>query len=523
MFFNYRFLTVILILIISGVLVYSPGKDECFCNHGYGIDAIEYHFIAANFALHSSFPVYGFLGEVSEYKLCKENTALAEYYTFLKNAGPVIFSGRPPLYPMVMGFVYKLAGFNPQSLYCLNFVSIWLTALLLAIALFVARGVIAAVVISAIYLFVTAPFAHINDAEAFIRPLYFLAILTLVWAEYKSKKTVYFIAGIAMVMALLSKGTILIFIILSFFFIFYMAIKNGGKTKFAIVFVYIFPIAIFIISWSFYINYQLDESKNERSNWAKYLSEVISDVSVEKPQDLFNDSTNWYSKAAVYYFIKIHQTRYVADSGFVVLTNQLNRSNILSNHNEYCLDGDYHPEFEPVSTSFHNRYSKETEWVWKSVARFYISNPVFAVQVFYAKICALGKTPTSLYFLSIVLTTLALCYKHQLISISTARMGCLAFAVLYYTALFNGVIHLVVWLPLLGLFISSAIIIYYAEGGWLSISTLLTLSFAILALVIYGDPRFVDALDAVWVFFTALALSLFFKKKHCCQLLQPSQ
>ncbi len=497
-------------LLIVGACLYSPTEEDCFCNHGYGLDAIEYHLIAANVALQNAFPVYGFVGEMTDYKLCKENTSLAEYYTILENAGPVVFSGRPPLYPLVLGLFYKLTDFSPQNLYSLNFISIWLTALLLAITLLVIRGAIVASIISVIYLLVTVPFAHINDAEAFTRLPYFFAILALIWAEYKNKKTIYCMAGIAMALALLTKGTLLILAVLYFLFVFYRGYRNRNAATLSNGFVYLFAIAMVIIPWSLFINYQLDSSRNERSYWVKYMYEAIPDVSVPSLDRLIDKATGWYNKEFVYYFIKIHQTRYVADNTYVLITNQLNRSIILSDHNEFCGDGDYHPEFEPIYTSFHNRFSNKDEWVWKSVARFYASNPGFAVRVLYAKICALGRTSTNLYFIAIVLVSLVLCIKHSIISALTGKLFAFAYAVIYFTALYYGTLFLVIWIAIICLLISLGILLFYAEKGVLSIVALLALSFTLLALIIYGDPRFIDALDAVWVLAVVLSLTHIF-------------
>lgn len=515
---NNKFVYTITVLFIVGALLYSPDQEDCFCNHGYGLDATEYHLLSANVALHNVFPIYGFVGEMADYKLCKENIDLAEYYNILANTGPVVFSGRPPLYPLIMGLVYKLIGFSPQALYSLNFISIWLTALLLAITLFVTRGAILASIVSVVYLYITVPFAHVNDAEAFTRLPYFIAILTLIWAEYYNKKRFYFIAGIAIALALLTKGTLLIFAALFILIIFYRAYSNRSLTILNGI-IYLCAIAMIIIPWSLFINHQLKKSENERSNWAVYMNKAIPDVSVQKSKDLFNASINWYSKEAVYYFIKIHQTRYVADSAFVIITNQLNRSIILSDHNEFCLDGDYHPEFEAITTSYHNRFSKKDEWVWKSVARFYASDPVFAPQVLYAKLCALGRTSTNLYFLSIVLMTLALCFRHHIISDLTAKLFAVAYTLIYFTALHYGLLYLVIWIAIICLLISLGIILLHAEKGLLSIFTLLALSFTLLALMIYGDPRFIDALDAVWVLAATLSFTYILginlkQKKH---------
>ncbi len=519
------FIWLLLTLIVFGFLLYKPANSACFCNHGYGLDEIEYHLLSANIALHNSFPVYGFLSDKTSYCLCEENQSLATYYTILSDAGPVLFSGRPPIYPLVLGGAYKLMGFTPQTQYQLHFAAIWLTALLLGIALLCTRGTILAVIISITYLWVTIPIAHINNAEPFTRLPYFAAILILIWAEYSKNNPLFFTAGIAMSLALITKGTLLIFTVLILLFMLFKALRYKNYTILKHIVLYCCGLALVIVPWSTFINYHLSQSKQERQNWVQKMNKAIPDISVAGFEDLLDKNSGWYKKETIYYGIKIHQTRYVADSAFIIITNQLNRNIILSDHNEFCADGDYHPEFEAISTSFHNRYSKTDEWVWKSIARFYANNPVFAMKILYTKICALSRTSTNLYFLSIVLITLALCFRHHIISALTAKLITVAYVVIYISALLYGLLYLVVWIPIICLLISLGIIaLFYAEKGLLSIFTLLALSFTLLALMIYGDPRFIDALDAVWVLAATLSLTYIFNinLKQRRRLLQSS-
>lgn len=492
---------------------FDSNADLCFLSFGYNFDALEYHLLAANFALHDQFPVYGLISKVEDYHLCMDNTHLSAYYKILESAGPVVFAGRPPVYPLVLGFCYKVFGLYPEIQYYLNVVSLLLATYFLGIGMWrLGLHSLLAFPLALVYYLMTKDQMVLNDAEVFSKLPFLLAILSLLFAMRWDRSGAYALGGMALGLALLTKGTLLPFFVLFSLYIIYLAVSTGQVTLIRHQAFLIGGMSLMIIPWMLFINPKIKDSKKARFDWAAMMDEAIPDINIRERHELIDPITNDYSREAAYCFLKYHQLGYVRDNGRIIISNQYNAKYQYSLHNEFCMDGEPHPEQNFISGSFYKTKVDTSASPMTNIARFYFQNPLLGLKVIYKKLENLRNENFNFYFAAIFLLFLAPACKRLRFNQRATLLMLLAFVVIYlasYQLEFFRYIFFAIIISSLLMGFSSVFLA--PRNHFENVLFLLALSFILLAELFYGDPRFIAVLDSIWLCTIVLSLDSLYK------------
>jgi hypothetical protein len=375
------------------------------------VDELDYHFIAANFALHNEFPVIGFISKESDYNLSyKKNSAVGYdkvYLDMFRLAGPVNTVIRPPLYPLLVGLAYKIFGIHLSVLLWVNILLLSITTgLLPLIALKIWKKGSLLISIAATLLFL-----KILDFELFktdpdmATPLLGVLLYWLVNEVLLNPKLNFlFWLGIVAGITLLTKPLIVFLIIM---LVPYFYLKLGYSSKFLFIknlVIIVLGMAIFIIPGSVYLGLKKQKTENARKMWAHKIS-----LSVEEPTQ-FNskqeiESSNENTFHAIKNFVKYiycynispANGSFFAGDGFLYLNNEFCINNIADN-------GTFGWLWKVVKTSYYNTIHKDANGIEK-VYYFYRDNPKYIYLIPYERIKMSSFQPM-VFWLSIALWSL---------------------------------------------------------------------------------------------------------------------
>ncbi len=487
--------------------------ETCTCNHGYGIDPFEYHLIAVNLAVYHQFPVYGFIGDPKDYNICPENTAARPYLNDLQKAGPVLFTGRPPVFPLLLAFAYSLFGINLQVFIVLCALC---SALLVGLMpytgyrLWGTKGLWTGLIAALLFLAFKNTGSTAINAEYFTKLMAFLLFLCLAIAIKEKKNTAYFTTGIVLAITLLTKGTFIFIPIFLSIGLLTNAVKERNFTPLRNLLLLAAGALLTIAPWSLFINWEVHQQKQSMHAWAQRFAATMPVISVSKASELVVNGV--YNPKAIDYFNKSQQVVYTGNAGLILLTNQVDTEILRSVNNEFCLDGDIHPEWKLIQSSLYNsRYAHLSGS--SQIFHFYIDNPALGLKILKAKIinCS-GEKPVlflatgALWALYMLL--LALNRSNRLSEIPIRILLLLALV----TIVFLGFSPVLAAAPLIliAIFLAGACFINQSGAApWATLAAVFSFNFLLLILVIYGDVRFVANIDAVAVFaFTGLVFRI---------------
>lgn len=480
--------------------------QSCTCNHGYGIDPFEYHLIAANLALHNQFPVYGFIGPPDEYQICKENTEARPYLNDLQKAGPVLFTGRPPVFPLLLGICYKLFGVNLQAFLFLCALCSALLAGLMPYAgyrLWGKKGLLMGCFSAVLFLLFKNEGSSSINAEYFTKLIAFICFLTLLIAFRERKRKDFFISGVFLGILLLTKGTFIFLPLLLTLYLLYEGIRQKNFTFIRNLSFLIGGSLLFIAPWSAYINIQVGKHQSEMQSWAKRFAATLPPTIKVNNRDSLLQQGN-YSPGAIDYFNKTQQIVYTTNLHFILITNQVDTEILRSVNNEYCLDGDFHPEWKLISTSYYNT-TYESLSSTSQILHFYMEHPVLAAKIFTAKLQnAFSETPgifgacVALWGL-FVLLPLAGGRSSKLWPFTRIIGAIMMIAITIIAFLPHPISYsplVLVFLFALGIFCFPVNLLNY----FMAITAAFLLAFIALVLLIYGDVRFIANIDGITCF-----------------------
>lgn len=392
-------------------LRYAPDwdADTFTLDSPYPSDALEYHLPAANLALHGRFPVYGFLGQISDYHLCARPDTMF-YYRLLADAPAIAFPSKPPLYSFMLGGVYRVFGVQPWAAQLLN-MSIWALMsglLVFAGGRFYGRNGLVAGMLAVALLFVCdrGDLVH-YDAELLTRLLVLAAALAGMAAFSYGGRMRHVVLGLMFALLVLAKGYFafaLLLLPLAYAWRwrsegFVHPVKDGLAFSVALL--------LLILPWMLHINPMVQRGVSEREEFSRILREASPNVLVEHHSELFGPDGS-ARHDAVMDIMLFHQYQHAREHGFVVISNQMGDYNILNVHNEYCTDGDFHPEWRIVRSSFHNGLPGMGKY--ERLKRFYVSDPELGIRITVAKLKA-GLSAAMFPFLPAVVVLAILFWK----------------------------------------------------------------------------------------------------------------
>lgn len=380
-----KLVTLLAVALIVFFVPPLPCSNSYFFEGGYNPDAFEYFMPAANFALHNKFPYYGFMSNMNSYHIHRAPESV-KYFADTYKAGSIVFVSKPPLYSLLLGVCFKLFGFNVCTAATLNYVLLIVTVISMLFAAYIMgkyTGVLLLIPITLVYAKSFLPDVWNTDAEMLSAALTALSFVAGTWAFKNFNRSRIILAGVAMALLLLCKGYFVFTMLCVLLFLMWLFIKSKN-TKYLQALVY-FSVGVWVplICWMAYINPLLKSDITNRLAFAEKLEATTPQISVENRAQLF--APNGVPLAeAIENLNKFHQYQHARENGFVFISNQIGKYNILNVHNEFCTDGDFHPEWRLVNSSFY--YSCLHDPNYLKLLKFYSNFPIVGMQITWAKL-----------------------------------------------------------------------------------------------------------------------------------------
>jgi 4-amino-4-deoxy-L-arabinose transferase-like glycosyltransferase len=375
-------------LVTFGVLRswHGPMTDQSlfFLCDDFPGDELEYALPAANLALHGEFPVYGFIGPIEDYRLCAQPEALP-YFRTLAQAPPIVFPSKPPVYSFLLGFAFEVFGMRPSTVHLLN---LWLWALmasLLPIAGAMLRGrwgMYAALAAVPVLLFFSGHHQQLT-AEILTKALVMLAAVAGMAAWRGNSPWRHFLFGASMALLVLTKGYFAL-ALAGMMFLYMTPLQKGLKGE-SLRPLLAFSVggALLLVPWVLHINTAIQNNIPQRTEFSRALREASPKLMLDNHDDIY-DAQGALRHDVVMELLLFHQYQHALENGTVIVTNQLGDYNILNVHNEYCTDGDFHPEWRIISSSFYNGLPEMGKNA--KLLRFYVENPLLGLRITWAKL-----------------------------------------------------------------------------------------------------------------------------------------
>ena len=379
--------------------------EPYFFRQGYAPDAFEYHTMAANLTLHGCFPYYGFMSSMSDYHLSDHPDSVT-YFRDTQRSGAIVFDNKPPLYPLLLGLTYKTFGFNPCTAAYFNLLCLIALISLMPIAGFLINeipGAICGVLAAFAFMCIRNFKLWYFTPEILTTFLVMVVLCAGILAFRKNTIKRYALLGFSLSLLALCKGMFLVTLILVSVYLLYLIISRRTVRYLIALISLDMSAAVLIISWMAYINPMIQGNVKERLAFYSSLKATSPKIMFEKYSQLF-DSTGHTKSEVIESLNKFHQYEHAIENGRVVITNQFGNYDILNVHNEYCLDGDFHPEWLLIRNSFYNRHSNLSQF--QKMLLFYQENPILGIRIAWAKVRAIFGLGGYIFYMAIICSLL---------------------------------------------------------------------------------------------------------------------
>ncbi len=445
----------------------------------------------------------GFLGEEGKYGInhLESNTVKDYLKCRFSQPGTIPFLAKPPLYPLTIGVVYKIFQPDLKYAYYLNFIFLGLTLFLLLFignALHDKYGVLIGILSAVIYaLLLKHSLSDVLPSALLTFILSAVALFCLYAVKTYSAK--YFsLLGISIGIGILTKGDInFLAILIPVSLLYFFFRKEKIISRLLILFI---SAAAVLIPWIIFANLTRVENKEAMSAWKTKLTETenLCLLDTTKKEDWENRGAiilnNEYSKLASHHF-----GRYASCEKPVFISNQVTTDEFLSVHNEFSIDGHWHPEWRFRSTSIYNINYKDASVLLK-IARFYFDHPSYIFNIPMAKLMRTTSSEFSFFLLSAFLFG---CFLWVLKINSEKRI--LKFLILSVALMLLFILHqfhYTTYIIYTSLFFFSALFLYRRDKMKTIpfIFPLFVFSCYLVILIFYGDPRFTDVFEPLTIF-----------------------
>lgn len=338
------FFTIIASVYYAVFLQIADLKDTAI----FGGDTWEYQSMAVNFAKGHGVQKFGALESFSTYKF-EMPTVIPPYYDDFIRSGHVTFY-RTPAYSLLLGAVYKLFGVSPKiakGIQLLLLVVIAASLPLIGAHYWGRSGFIGGLGAGAFYLATNYRLAELIMTEALAAFAVFLVLLAFMAYEQRQGITAATALGGSLGFALLVKGTLIFLPLLTGSMILVNAIINRDRKELQRLLVVTVSAIFFVAPWSFYASAQ--------------------------------------------------------SRSLVILATQ-GGSQLLSDNNEFCTDGRWHPEWRDNKNSFYNTDGIDRARYLTKVVNFYWHHPTLLPRCMAAKFMAgFGPLPFLWIFMGLAL------------------------------------------------------------------------------------------------------------------------
>jgi hypothetical protein len=369
-----------------------------------GFDILVRHFQAVNFALFNQFPTIGYYADPKVYKinandLDKEDEATGYFLAIIDKQQPVYNFSRPPLYPLLIGSIYKLFGFK---LYYNQILAIFIQSFIICFLPFAGyriwakRGFVAGFIAAMWFMFVDCDSVFSHDKIDLIMQLAILTFFSLgATMQAKSNYRYFIFWGILFGLQIHLKPVVLFFP----FVLGGLALITYSwadiKQIVPKLFVMFFTASCLILPWSVYKQSKMDETLLQRENWTQALSDSLPELKFSTWSELaqfFHSDSSFIIKQRIYTDLLCDEllAKTLSDNKF-----------LLHQNNELSLDGKaIHSEWQYVTSSFYytNAYLKSSA---KKLFAFYTAHPKYILLLPLKKLSGISLSSPTIFWLAI--------------------------------------------------------------------------------------------------------------------------
>lgn len=506
----------------------------------YGSDEWDYQAIAVNFATGHGFHIAGHYEKPEVYKFGQVEPGTFEKQELLKGIPNI---HRPPLYPLVLGVVYKIAGIHPSAVVILQLFLLCLAAAslpLLGFKLLKTKGFIAGLMSAAVFISFNYKMAEIFlPGQAFT--VFFICAFIYVTEHFFRKRTPLAAGASACILGIsllfhatmiLVAGFIGIYLIFSLF-------RQNNKYEFLNLSVYICVLLLVLLPWHLYAYKTLHILKKEAA--------VTLSLSLDSTRTV-EEKAKVLAVSAPHYGLHLMPQRTFSQNAYKVVTDSLlpatrNKGAFFNNIDSAGIDffrvallqeildaPDYFPVFlsitknmamdchneyitlhQPIQTwrirpeSYYNNDGRNGRISFIRVFYFYRDNPGLIVPLLLYKINVSLRYSTflKLFFLLCFFLFIIEYYRQSKYKLIPALILGAVIAVL--------IIAGQNWLTLLLLIIYILLSIYYARATQAIFRVPLSFNYVFFTLLIFsviamGNQRYFEVLNLFFVFFTFIYL-----------------
>lgn len=373
-------------------------------------DVWENHTVAVNFAQHNQFPFLGIIGQDSTiYQLESfHESSIDDSHIKCRffSSGPVLSFYKPPLYGILLGISYKIAGIDLRTAYYLNCIFLYLIVLLIiqiSSILFLKKGDFIGGAIAIIYLLIGEyELSNVLSQNLLILLALIVAYYTMLVTKKTTNIRIIFL-GFFLVLSILTKGIMLIISVLIIIYFCYTSINRKKiLPHLAILFT---TIIISALPWVIYSNYMRIKVSDDIVKWQKEVAfnekKCIKNDILYKNKDKKNSEFRSDVNRALLTdsIVTMLMKRYTTPDKFILISNQAPIEGFLEVHNEYCLDGSWHPEWIIKKDAIYNNNYLNVSPIWK-IIYFYRDNPQLIIKIATAKIKRATEGKLSIFLLT---------------------------------------------------------------------------------------------------------------------------
>ena len=477
-------------------------------------DILDYHFIATNFALTNQFPIVGYLTDTGYYKIHSDINTDAIYLSVFKKYGPVASFVRPPLYPLLIGCIYKLFGYK---FYYNQLFNIFLLSLIAALIVLLGyqtwggRGFVSGLIGSILFLLFSERkfMVRTMDIEIFLCFVFFLICAFTFLIRIDSNKFYFFSFGFVVGLGLLTKSASLSFFPLVFPL---YLLHRYGRERFrdilkSVAFMFA-GIVLVILPYTTYINHIQKTTESSRTLWSLNVSRDMYPVEFNNWKEFQNCSgTNQKCLDAITYFAKTIYIYQCRTTKFLFITNSIGEASLHFNNEASIEDGDMRIEWMFIKNSFYRKIDTGQSYILK-LTSFYCHFPSYLIKVPIARLLFsssvsplfywLGATLWALYHIRLRLVKMK---KKIFNKILNLLIFLVAFVSVYYCFFPFNCVVLYFFLPIICIGFAS---FKYGSEPFLSLAyPLLWICPLLFVLGLYGGERFLRMADPTSCLITA--------------------
>jgi len=360
----------------------------------FGMDELDYHFLATNFALANKFPVTGFILPTAVYRIKSNEEMDLIYLDMFKRNGPVTSFMRPPLVPLLVGCMYKVFGYKYYYNLRLN---VFLLALIIGFMPLAGfsnwglKGYFSGTIGALIFLKSTHDswFLHTMGMDVFSAFSFFMVVAVGLWVERKELPFSYMLWGFSIGFSLLVKPFLVPFLVIIAAYTAFKYRKRffhfGAKRLLAL----FMGILLVVLPWAIYANHIQRETRTQRETWCNKVLAHQENLQIADINDLVLHPSDTFSSRDPKYDLTIRYFKNIVGrlwpyhsrtTPFIFITNSFG-DEFLNLNNEYCNDINFHYEWRYIQSSFYRSHCTDGQSAIVKMMLFYWHNPSFLFRI----------------------------------------------------------------------------------------------------------------------------------------------